>query len=50
MVRKADGASGYASTDLATALYRSEHFKADGIVIVTDFRQKRPFRGSFFWR
>ena len=26
MVRKADGASGYASTDLATALYRTEHF------------------------
>ena len=38
MVRKADGASGYASTDLATALYRAEHFNADGIVIVTDFR------------
>lgn len=47
MVRKADGASGYASTDLATALYRSEHFKADGIVIVTDFRQADHFEQLF---
>ena len=47
MVRKADGASGYASTDLATALYRSEHFGADGIVIVTDFRQADHFEQLF---
>lgn len=47
MVRKADGASGYASTDLATALYRSEHFKADGIAIVTDFRQSDHFEQLF---
>ena len=47
MVRKADGASGYASTDLATALYRSEHFKADGIAIVTDFRQGDHFEQLF---
>ncbi|HEY0946697.1 MAG TPA: arginine--tRNA ligase [Opitutaceae bacterium] len=47
MVRKADGASGYASTDLATALYRREHFKADGIVIVTDFRQSDHFEQLF---
>ena len=47
MVRKADGASGYASTDLATALYRTEHFKADGIVIVTDFRQTDHFEQLF---
>lgn len=47
MVRKADGASGYASTDLATALYRVEHFKADGIVIVTDFRQTDHFEQLF---
>jgi arginyl-tRNA synthetase len=47
MVRKADGASGYASTDLATALYRTEHFKADGIVIVTDFRQGDHFEQLF---
>jgi arginyl-tRNA synthetase len=47
MVRKADGASGYASTDLATALYRLEHFKADGIVVVTDFRQGDHFEQLF---
>lgn len=43
LVRKADGASNYASTDLATAAYRAEHFKADGIVVVTDFRQGDHF-------
>jgi arginyl-tRNA synthetase len=43
LIRKADGASNYASTDLATALYRTEHFKADGIVVVTDFRQADHF-------
>ncbi len=43
LIRKADGASNYASTDLATALYRTEHFKADGIVVVTDFRQGDHF-------
>ena len=47
MVRKADGASGYASTDLATALYRAEHFKAAGIVVVTDFRQSDHFEQLF---
>ncbi|WP_415907967.1 arginine--tRNA ligase [Oleiharenicola sp. Vm1] len=43
LVRKADGASNYASTDLATAAYRAEHFQADGIVVVTDFRQADHF-------
>jgi arginyl-tRNA synthetase len=43
IMRKADGASNYASTDLATALYRLEHFHADGIVVVTDFRQGDHF-------
>jgi arginyl-tRNA synthetase len=47
LIRKADGASNYASTDLATALYRTEHFKADGIVIVTDFRQADHFEQLF---
>jgi arginyl-tRNA synthetase len=47
MVRKADGASGYASTDLATALFRTEYFKADGIVVVTDFRQADHFEQLF---
>jgi len=43
LIRKADGASNYASTDLATAAYRAEHFQADGIVVVTDFRQADHF-------
>ena len=47
LMRKADGASNYASTDLATALYRVEHFKADGIAIVTDFRQADHFEQLF---
>jgi arginyl-tRNA synthetase len=47
LIRKADGASNYASTDLATALYRTEHFQADGIVIVTDFRQADHFEQLF---
>jgi arginyl-tRNA synthetase len=47
LVRKADGASNYASTDLATVLYRAEHFRADGVVIVTDFRQNDHFEQLF---
>jgi arginyl-tRNA synthetase len=47
LVRKADGASNYASTDLATALYRADHFNADGIVVVTDFRQADHFEQLF---
>jgi arginyl-tRNA synthetase len=47
IMRKADGASNYASTDLATALYRTEHFHADGVVIVTDFRQTDHFEQLF---
>ena len=47
IMRKADGASNYASTDLATALYRLQEFHADGIVIVTDFRQADHFEQLF---
>jgi len=47
IMRKADGASNYATTDLATALYRVEHFHADGIVVVTDFRQGDHFEQLF---
>jgi arginyl-tRNA synthetase len=47
IIRKADGASNYGSTDLATALYRTEHFQADGIVVVTDFRQTDHFEQLF---
>jgi arginyl-tRNA synthetase len=43
IIRKTDGASNYATTDLATMLYRVEHLHADGIAIVTDFRQADHF-------
>jgi len=43
IIRKRDGASNYATTDLATMLYRVEHFDADGIIIVTDSRQNDHF-------
>jgi arginyl-tRNA synthetase len=39
IIRKSDGASNYASTDLATVLYRVEHFHADAIAYVIDARQ-----------
>ncbi len=47
IVRKKDGGSNYASTDLATLLYRAEHFCADEIVYVTDDRQCDHFRMLF---
>jgi arginyl-tRNA synthetase len=43
IIRKSDGASNYASTDLATMLYRVEHFKADAIAVLTDTRQSDHF-------
>ncbi|MCB1103185.1 MAG: arginine--tRNA ligase [Opitutaceae bacterium] len=43
IIRKSDGASNYASTDLATMAYRVEHFSADGIIVVTDTRQNDHF-------
>jgi arginyl-tRNA synthetase len=39
IIRKKDGAANYASTDLATMLYRFEHFQIDGAAYVIDFRQ-----------
>ncbi|HVZ63455.1 MAG TPA: arginine--tRNA ligase [Lacunisphaera sp.] len=47
IIRKKDGAANYASSDLATALYRAERFHADGIVVVTDFRQADHFEQLF---
>ena len=44
---KADGAANYASTDLATILYRSEHFKADASLYVVDKRQGDHFEQLF---
>jgi arginyl-tRNA synthetase len=43
IIRKSDGASNYASTDLATMAYRVEHFAADGVIVVTDARQNDHF-------
>ncbi len=39
IIRKSDGAANYATTDLATILYRAEHFKADAAIYVIDSRQ-----------
>lgn len=47
IIRKSDGASNYASTDLATVRYRREQFKADAIVYVTDCRQRDHFEQLF---
>ena len=46
-IRKKDGASNYASTDLATLLYRIEHFNADEIIYLTDARQQDHFQQLF---
>ena len=47
IIRKRDGTSNYASADLATALYRVEHFHADAIIYVTDARQRDHFEQLF---
>jgi arginyl-tRNA synthetase len=47
IIRKKDGASNYASTDLATMLYRVEHFGAEECVIFTDSRQQEHFQQLF---
>lgn len=46
-IRKKDGASNYASTDLATILYRIEEFKADEMIYLTDARQQDHFQQLF---
>lgn len=47
IIRKADGAANYASTDLATILYRSAHFHADASLYVVDKRQGDHFEQLF---
>lgn len=47
IIRKSDGASNYATTDLATLLYRYENFHADEIIYVTDGRQQDHFQQLF---
>ncbi|MEM8867775.1 MAG: arginine--tRNA ligase [Verrucomicrobiota bacterium] len=46
-IRKSDGASNYASTDLATILYRVEAFGADEVIYLTDARQQDHFQQLF---
>jgi len=47
IIRKSDGASNYATTDLATVLYRCDELAADEIVYVTDGRQRDHFEQLF---
>ena len=47
IVRKSDGASNYATTDLATVCHRTEQLKAEEIVYVTDGRQQDHFSQLF---
>ncbi|MEC8190162.1 MAG: arginine--tRNA ligase, partial [Verrucomicrobiota bacterium] len=46
-IRKSDGASNYASTDLATILYRAEKFEANEVIYLTDARQQDHFQQLF---
>ncbi|MDR1432736.1 MAG: arginine--tRNA ligase [Puniceicoccales bacterium] len=47
IVRKSDGASNYATTDLATVLHRTEQLRADEIIYITDGRQRDHFQQLF---
>ena len=47
IIRKTDGAANYATTDLATILYRVAHFHADTILCVVDKRQGDHFEQLF---
>lgn len=47
IIRKSDGASNYASTDLATILNRVENLGAEEVVYVTDGRQQDHFQQLF---
>ena len=47
LIRKADGAFLYATTDLATIRWRMEHWKPDRILYVVDHRQSQHFEQVF---
>jgi arginyl-tRNA synthetase len=47
IIRKKDGASNYASTDLATAWHRTQVQHAQGFIILTDARQNDHFEQLF---
>ena len=47
IIRKSDGASNYATTDLATIAYRRKEWNAEHIIYVTDGRQRDHFDQLF---
>jgi arginyl-tRNA synthetase len=47
IIRKSDGASNYATTDLATVDFRKSEWKSDQIIYVTDSRQRDHFEQLF---
>lgn len=47
IVQKSDGAYLYATTDVATLLYRQDHFRADRSLYVVDSRQSLHFKQLF---
>ena len=47
LIRKSDGASNYATTDLAAVLYRTEELGVEEMVYVTDGRQQDHFEQLF---
>jgi arginyl-tRNA synthetase len=47
LIRKADGAFLYATTDLATIQWRMEHWRPDRILYVVDHRQSQHFEQVF---
>ncbi len=47
IIRKSDGAANYATTDLATLLYRAEHLHATDVLYVVDKRQSDHFEQLF---
>ena len=47
IIRKSDGASNYATTDLATISYRQQKWLAENIIYVTDGRQRDHFEQLF---
>jgi len=47
IIRKSDGGFNYATTDIATLLYRTERWRPDKIVYVTDERQQLHFQQLF---
>jgi len=47
IIRKSDGGFNYATTDIATLLYRTERWHPEKVVYVTDERQQLHFRQLF---